>query len=155
MKMAQLEGVCEVTNFFKTTLRQEFMDDLHQIPRRERQGMVPDFLFTMKNGKRILGDVKTMTAGEKYTQAAENKRNWAVKIRQDRVTRECHAHSKKLDMKYNATAVDQVGPCETKLQNYGRVRGLIFGTFGELSHDTHDIFEKIGEGQALRDWRVI
>ena len=117
--------------------------------------MVPDFMFTMDGGERILGDVKTMTTGDKYTQAAENKRNWAVKLRQDRVTRECQAHPKRLDMKYNNMALNDVGPCERKLRNYGRVRGLIFGAFGELSHDTQDIVNKIGESQALRDWRVM
>ena len=153
--MARLGSVCEVNNLFKATLRQDSMEDLQQTPRRERQGLVPDFLFTMENGERMLADVKTMTAGEKYIKAADNRRNWAVKLRQDQVTRECHAHAKKLDIKYNGTTTQQVGPCETKLRNYGRVRGLIFGAFGELSHDTHEIVEKIGESQALRDWRVM
>ena len=67
MKMARLGSICEVTNLFKTTLRQDAMEELNQVPRRERQGMVPDFMFTMGDGERILGDVKTMTTGDKYT----------------------------------------------------------------------------------------
>ena len=145
MKMARLGSVCEVTNLFKTSLKQDAMEDLQQVPRRERQGMVSDFLFTLEDGERILGDVKTMTAGDKYAQAAKNKRNWAVKLRQGRVKRECQSQAKRLDMKYNDTSTNEVGPCETKLRNYGRVRGLIFGAYGELSKDTHKIIEKIGE----------
>ena len=155
MKMARLGSVCEVTNLFKTSLRQDAMDDLQQVPRRERQGMVPDFLFTLDDGERILGDVKTMTAGDKYIQAAENRRNWAVKLRQDRVMKECSTHAKQLDIKYNGTNINEVGPCETKLRNFGRVHGLIFGAYGEVSRDTQDIVEKMGEAQALRDWRVM
>ena len=49
---------------------------------------------------------------------------------------------------YNGTAEGDIGPLERRLQAYGRVRGFVFGAYGEASTDVETMVSLIAHGQA-------
>jgi hypothetical protein len=91
--------------------------------RRDRQGIVPGFSISGLDGKKCVGDVKTMIRGVVYL---ENKhRNVAfgpVSDRAKRVNKECQKHAKDLDSKYNGTMGGVVGPVQRAVQSFGRTQ---------------------------------
>ena len=46
-----------------------------------------------------------------------------------------------------------MGPVESALDQYGRVRGLVVGAFGEISTDRDALIRDIGALGAARGWR--
>ena len=52
-------------------------------------------------------------------------------------------------------------PVESKLDSFGRVRGIVFGNFGECSEDTHQLLDNIatsrvrvaGPQDSRKGWR--
>ena len=44
------------------------------------------------------------------------------------------------------------GPVQHKLAGYGRVRGIVFGAFGEASADAHDLVRALADESASRAW---
>ena len=46
-----------------------------------------------------------------------------------------------------------MGPVGRKLQSYGRVRGLVFGAWGEASSDAHDLLSQLAKQGARYMWR--
>ena len=46
-------------------------------------------------------------------------------------------------MTYSETSQGQVGPVERKLLSYKRVRGLVFGAFGEASLPVHQLVDSL------------
>ena len=45
------------------------------------------------------------------------------------------------------------GPAEQRLDQFGRVRGLVVGCFGEFSPDLDDLVQQLAEAAAQRHWR--
>ena len=41
-----------------------------------------------------------------------------------------------------------------RLQSFGRVRGLVFGQYGEWSEDVDSLLEVAATAAARRDWRM-
>ena len=41
-----------------------------------------------------------------------------------------------------------------RLQSFGRVRGLVFGQYGEWSEDVDSLLELAATASARRDWRM-
>ena len=54
--------------------------------------------------------------------------------------------SRKGDQHYGVVEEGTVGPVETKLLSYGRVKGLVFGNFGDHGNQQ-------GEGGYSTDWQ--
>ena len=44
----------------------------------------------------------------------------------------------------------QIGPVESRLNNYGRVRGWVFGAFGECSNEVHLMVQRLAEAKVQR-----
>jgi hypothetical protein len=123
---------------------------------RARQAMVPDLLVEQR-GSRLLADVKTLHVGKttylNLPLQARNTRGGAVQRRQDKVNKEYAKKAEKVDSKFNGTPQGQQGPVAAKLSSFGRVHGLIFGAFGDVSKDVVDLVHYTAEHAAPHRWR--
>ena len=123
---------------------------------RSRQGIVPDLRVTQINGVRYLAEVKTLHVGASTYMAADlNRDGGAVERRAGRIHKEYHAKAKRVDITYNAHPEDSniPGPVRRQLQSYGRIRGFVFGAFGEVSKDVQKYTEELAEMGSERTWR--
>ena len=70
-----------------------------------------------------------------HAQSNEYEPGFAVKKRQQAVDTDVRRHLKKLDVKHNVTALDSAtpGPLLRHLNTYGKVKGFVFGWFGDIS----------------------
>ena len=77
--------------------------------------------------------------------------------RELRVQTEYEKHARSLDRRFYAQAVQggQVGPILTRLRSFGRVRGLVYGAYGEASADVHDLLRTAAHEMAERTWRLL
>ena len=67
-----------------------------------------------------------------------------------------HLTAKETDRKFNPQFNQQgggMGPVQSYLNTFGRVKGLIFGAFGEGSPDVHALIHLISVKGAERGWR--
>jgi hypothetical protein len=114
-------------------------------PRNQRQGRpLPERV--------LLFDVKTIHGGGGiyFTAWARDGQSGAVAQRAWDVDGEYRGHARKLDLDVNGggTAV------RDRLQSFGRVRGLVFGQYGEWSEDVDSLLELAATASARRDWRM-
>ena len=49
--------------------------------------------------------------------------------------------------------IDEVGPVERELARHGRIDGLVFGAYGEVSQDVETLVHAIVKNGAIRHWR--
>ena len=75
-------------------------------------------------------------------------------MRADKVHVEYLAKARALDRKWCGTPVGQgaIGPIEQRLVSYGRVAGVVFGYFGEMSKDATDLLTFAAGEIAARTW---
>ena len=149
----------EVANIFKAHIkaREAFLGE----PHRKRQGMVPDFQIsgrarTGRNGRERLADVKVIHDGKTRYQARHmSGHGLAVETRAAAVHKEYHRKAKKVDVDYNACDPnsDALGPVQRKLDSFGRVNGLVVGSYGEASEDLLNLMHEIAKVGATRCWR--
>ena len=71
----------------------------------------------------------------------------AVDRRARALPNEYLAKAKGVDRVYVGTAEDDVGPVQRKLQEFGELKGLVFGAFGEASEDIHSLVQAIAEAR--------
>ena len=64
------------------------------------------------------------------------------------------AKARGLDTQFCGVARDSEapGPVAQKLASYGRIKSLVFGSFGEASADVHALVGQMTSGRALREW---
>lgn len=72
-----------------------------------------------------------------------------------RVHTEYHNKARAVDAKYNAHPRDtpDPGPVRQRLQQFGWIRGLVVGAFGETSSDVKDLIGELATIGAERCWR--
>ena len=120
--------------------------DLHHF--RDRQGLVPDFMFKLPltNGppSDTLADVKGLNAGKTWYQ----NRDKQVNVRSRLVDSEYRRALRKIDQKYNLSEEGETGPLQAILASFGRVQGLVFGVLGEVSEDVHNLLSHISNARA-------
>ena len=56
--------------------------------------------------------------------------------------------ARRVDRIYCEIEPGQVGPVEAKLLSYERVRGLVFGAFGEVSQPVHQLIDALGTSRV-------
>ena len=61
--------------------------------------------------------------------------------------------ARRVDRQYCGTPADQTGPVLQKLLSYGRVRGLVFGAWGEASQDVERLLSQLAKQGARNKWR--
>lgn len=131
------------------------------------QGIIPDMVifdnngrhrenqsFTMYDNMDTLLDVKTLGPGVQYFNGSTT----YLQMREDKVDRDYYTSANDLDSRFNGTVEGTIGPIYGKLRNYGRngrVAGLIFGAFGELSKNVYDLIDFISGRYAQMQARVI
>ena len=125
------------------------------MPARKRQGLVPDFLFTLAlDGpeRELLFELKTLHVGPS-TYAPALHRCEAVARKARTLPSVYAAKAREVDVRFCHTAPGTVGPVETKLRTYDPVRGLVFGAFGETSPDVERLLSACCQAGATRHWR--
>ena len=98
-------------------------------------------------------DVKTIHRGTNYytTMHAEMEQSGAVKNRESRVHDAYLAHARALDGAHHPRGTR---PIENRLASFGRVRGFVFGAYGEASGDVHDLLSLAAQKQAELTWQA-
>ena len=56
---------------------------------------------------------------------------------------------------YNNTAAGEDGPMYTRMLAFGRIRGFVFGSWGEVSNDVRTFIKLVATRSATKIWRTI
>ena len=120
---------------------------------RKRQGLVPDFLLVL-DGER--GQKKDELAELKVIFCCPSRYNLipppphpdretvkAVDRRARVLTEEYTKKARDVDRVYGGVAEGTVGRVQRKLIDFGEVRGLVFGAFGECSEGVHELVQQL------------
>ena len=145
----------EVYGLFAACMPQQSRALAATMPARKRQGLVPDFVFTISlDGpeRELLFELKTLHMGVS-TYIENNHRCEAVARRARAIPREYSTKAQTVDRRYCNTPVAAVGPVEAKLRTYDPVRGLVFGAWGEASPDVERLLATFAKSGAERHWR--
>jgi hypothetical protein len=126
-----------------------------------RQGIIPDIIIDTTNvqpfneselnGKKTIWDCKTLAPGLCYTENTSTARNTVTEKREKKVTMDYHAKAKELDMEYNGTRPEEIGPVEQHLRSFGtegKVYGFVVGAYGEGSPAVSLLRDLIVDSQA-------
>ena len=138
--------------FFAAFLPQEGRADVAQFGLRKRQGMVPDFLVSVASGLEALYELKVIGAGPSRYACDVVARGRAVAKRAREIPGDYARKARDLDLRCGGVAPNAVGPVTCKLASYGRIRGLVFGAYGEASDDVRELVAALSAGWASRDW---
>jgi hypothetical protein len=100
-----------------------------------------------------LFDVKTIHGGTThyYSAFARDEQSGAVHAREVRVQSDYERHAREMDTRFHPDGSQQV---LRRLQSFSRVRGLVFGAYGEASADVHALLDHAATAQASREWRA-
>ena len=61
----------------------------------------------------------------------------------------------KFDTTYNNTTLGEDGPMYTRMLSFGRIRGFVFGSWGEVSDDVRSFIKLVASQSATKIWRSI
>ena len=147
----------EVYGLFAPHIPQQGRRRLDRETVRKRQGLVPDFMFYEENEARLalpcLLELKTLHYGTStYSHSLENRCS-AVSRRAGAIPTEYVDKAKNVDTQYCGTPSGQHGPVLQKLLSFGRVRGLVFGVWGEASRDVEQLLGQLARQGAKQKWR--
>ena len=142
--MGANDVTAEVFGLFSALIAQ--FDNFMRQQRRTRQGLIPDLRIRDEFRGTYLADVKTINVGKTRYKASDNqlgKRAAAVDRRARAVHADYHRKARSIDTKYNDTPAGVVGPVDSRLTEFGRIRGLAFGAFAESSTEVFDLIKTI------------
>ena len=145
----------EVYGLFAACMPQDGHALAAGMPPRKRQGLAPDFLFTLPlDGpeREMLFELKTLHYGS-TTYPASRERCEAVARRARTLPREYADKARTLDRKYCRAPAGSTGPVENKLRMYDPVRGLVFGAWGEGSPEVDRLIGMLAHIGSRRHWR--
>ena len=143
---------CEVFGLFAPLLPQEARAELQVVPKRKRQGLVPDYLVTLPQGFETLLELKVIGGGPSHYVNGGVSRCRAVAARARAIPQEYRSKALALDHRHCGVAEGTPGPVSQKLASYGRIRGLVFGAYGEASPDAHELLGVLAAEYASRHW---
>ena len=107
--------------------------------------MIPDIAMgPPEHGQLRLYDVKTLGNTRQYTHGPSTvlEQCRVIKDRGDKVDHEYHETARKIDhQRQPELAPHEKGTLESKLNQYGKVRGLAFGFYSEASPDMHKLIQ--------------
>ena len=146
-RWAKVNFQCEVFNMFAHLIPQQ---GLSRIERgRKRQGLVPDFLLEVEGERGLkkdeLAELKVICCcPSRYVMIPPHPHPArecvkAVDKRAGGLTKEYMKKAKQVDRVYGGVAEGAVGRVQRKLEDFGEVRGLVFGAFGEASEGVHEL----------------
>jgi hypothetical protein len=164
-RWAGVPAVCEVFNQFADLIPQ---DGLSRIERgRRRQALVPDFKVPGEQGEgSILCELKCMSASKSRYPRNPRPRNGvrAADRRADGLSANYATKARNIDHdhcgiprlppaepgapRFPPPPPRQVGPVETRLLTFGRIRGWCFGAWGEVSEDVHSLVQRLAQARV-------
>ena len=155
MRWAKMPFQCEVFNLFAHLIPQEGLSRMER--GRKRQGLVPDFLLEL-DGER--GQKKDELAELKVICCCPSRYNLipppphpdresvkAVDRRARVLTEEYTKKARDVDRAYGGVVEGTVGRVQRKLVDFGEVRGLVFGAFGECSEGVHELVHHLANSR--------
>ena len=119
----------EVYGLFAASIPQAGRRVADGLPRRKRQGLVPDFMVhaALDGPERpLLMELKTLHYG-RATYPERDARCHAVLRRARALPAEYAAKAREVDRRYCGTPEGTTGPVEMRLRSFEPVRGLVFG----------------------------
>ena len=142
------ERKSEVHNLFRTCIRTGIAD-------HARQGLVPDFMIRSRPGsERELMELKFIHQSKYLFPTALTGRCSGVARRAALIHGEYVRKAAKADEKYNSHhPEDGLGPIGRRLEEFGRIKGLVVGPRGEASDDFHSLVQTVAGIAAERRWR--
>ena len=132
---------------------------------RRRQALVPDFKVRGDGGEGdVLCELKFINACKTRYPRDPRPRNEvrAVERRAEGLTDAYAKSAREVDWRYCGTPRPppaqpgvvrpprQIGPVERRLNSFGRVRGWVFGAWGETSEEVHSLVQKLAEARVGR-----
>ena len=168
MRWGRMEPSLEVANIFSGKISTNSMnhnnleahenpsmtwqENWNRQPGRGKQAYVPDLTFILRL-KEVLAEIKTANGQDSnlYLNANDERRN-AINTRAKRIHRDIKRKLHEVDQKWNQSG-DTMGPCETHLTTYGKVKELAIGAFGEWSDDVHIVIQACAARIAHCTWQ--
>ena len=144
---ANVPAEMEVFNLFSRHIPQQGLARIES--GRQRQGMVPDFRITIPEAgqtRPVLHELKVISFGKTRYKPGCNDR--AVDVRARNLHDEYVVKARKADQQYGGVEVGRRGPVESKLLSFGRVQGIVFGNYGEVSEATHKLLDIIATSRV-------
>ena len=121
---------------------------------RKRQGLVPDFQVRLPAADGGPGEDELALAELKVisscpTRYSRNPRAAvkAVDRRAATLPAEYQRHARSIDQQYGGVQAGQVGPVESKLLSFPRLRRWVFGAWGEASEDIHLLVHQLASSR--------
>ena len=146
----------EIYGLFAAYIAQGSVYD--QWSQRKRQGLVPDFMLWCADNRTVLMELKTIHQSKtNYPNRAIRTRCGALERRASKIHGEYHTKARKIDIRANGLDPEDggMGPCQTHLNEYGKIWGLVIGPSGSGSEDVHKLITAIAENGAERKWQVM
>ena len=120
--------------------------DTGRTGRRRRPQVLPQ--------RRLLWDVKTTFGGhgQYLTPRGREDQSGAVEGRSAAVHTAYLAHARRLDRDHSQPGTT---PVQGRLEEFGTVRALVFGSYAEGSSDVHHLVDALARVRARRSWRLM
>ena len=148
LSWSRVSSTCEVFGLFGHLIPKEGLSRIES--GRSRQGLVPDFKIVlpdkMEGTKEALAELKVNNCcPSRYTPSGPNVK--AVNRRAQLLPGEYIKKAKDIDQKIINTPAGERGQVERRLDEFGNLKGLVFGAFGEASDDVHDMIDTLAESR--------
>jgi hypothetical protein len=150
---SNIRAECEVYGEFRDLIPVEALGEEELQRGRGRQGLLPDFKLELPTPE---GDHDVKLAELKVIGAVDSwyprsgfsaRRSRGVERRATRLPGEYRRPLARLDQRYHATPVGQVGPLQRRLEGFGRLQGWVVGSFQEASKDLHHLLECLADSK--------
>ena len=148
LSWSRVSSTCEFFDLFGHLIPKEGLSRMES--GRARQGLVPDFKIALpdkvEGTKEVLAEIKVINCcPSRYTPSGPNVK--AVNKRAQLLPGEYRKKARDIDQKIINTPAEVRGPVERRLDEYGNLKGLVFGAFGEASDDVHDLIDTLAESR--------
>ena len=146
-KWAGLPAEMEPYNLFSRFIPQRELARYES--NRQRQAIIPDMHVVLPVGgqsAQVLVEIKCCS----YSQS-RYKPNWedrGVDRRAEQLHEEYIVKARNVDGEFVGTQPGEVGPVEAKLLTFERVRGVVFGAFGEASEPLHQLIDQLATSRV-------
>ena len=111
--------------------------------------MVPDFKISIPQAggrsEQQLFELKVVSSCVTRYPRNPKPENRAVDRRSNLLQGEYAAKARRADQNYGNSAAGQIGRLEQKLLNFGRIRGLVVGAWGEISEDFMQLLQVMAD----------
>ena len=148
LSWSRISADCEVFGLFSHLIPRDGLSRLDS--GRARQALVPDFRIKIpcpvEGSKMTLAELKILSCCPSWYRPSGNEVK-ATDRRAQGLTSDYRRKARKIDQDILKTPSEQRGPVERRLDEFGEIKGLCFGAFGEASQDVHDLIQSMAESR--------